>query len=182
MVIGGSGSGKSAYAEALACSFAEREETKKYYLATMRAYDGEGRKKVKRHRALRSGKGFLTIEQDISVERALMRMEAGRRTVLLECLSNLVANEMFGETDKNAAEAWREPEKIVGKVVRGIGKLREETEHLIVVGNNVFEDGILYDPSTMAYIRAMGEIGGILADMADRVVEVVAGIPMPVKE
>ena len=58
LVLGGSGSGKSAYAEHLLDG-----KTNKYYIATMQVYDAEGEKKVARHRRLRAGKGFVTIEQ-----------------------------------------------------------------------------------------------------------------------
>ena len=56
--------------------------------------------------------------------------------------------------------------------------LKKETTHLIVVSNNVFEDGVSYDKETMEYIEAMGKINQELADMAEQVVEVVAGIPI----
>ena len=46
LVFGGIGSGKSAYAEKLV----EAYQCKKAYLATMKVYDEEGRKKVKKHR------------------------------------------------------------------------------------------------------------------------------------
>ena len=59
LVTGGSGSGKSAYAEDVAAS---AEGTEKYYIATMRIYDAEGERKVERHRKLRAGKGFTTVE------------------------------------------------------------------------------------------------------------------------
>lgn len=49
LVLGGSGSGKSAYAEHLLDG-----KTNKYYIATMQVYDAEGEKKVARHRRLRA--------------------------------------------------------------------------------------------------------------------------------
>lgn len=174
LVIGGSGSGKSAYAEELACTLAEREDTAKYYLAAMQIYDEESARKAERHRTVRKGKGFLTIEQPVRIERALNRMKTGGKTVLLECISNLTANEMFPGTQT------REKEETAELVLHGIAQLRRNTTHLVVVSNNVFEDGIVYDPSTMDYLYAMGKINRQLAAWADRVVEVVAGIPVPV--
>lgn len=174
LIIGGSGSGKSAYAEDLACSLAEREGTSKYYLAAMQVFDQEDERRVTRHRALRKGKGFLTIEQPVQIEKALVRMETGKKTVLLECISNLTANEMFSEAKPKGQE---EVVKVIG---RGIAQLRRETTHLIVVSNNVFEDGIVYDQTTMDYLSAMGKINRQLAAWADQAVEVVAGIPVPI--
>ena len=175
LVIGGSGSGKSSYAEEVVCSVSE-EDMKKYYLATMQIFDEEGRKKVERHRKLRSGKGFLTIEQPRSIGRSLEKMDAGRKTVLLECISNLTANEMF------AGENPQLEIQVVQNVISGLEKLKENITNLVVVSNNVFEDGIVYDQTTMDYIHAMGEINQRLAAMADQVVEVVAGIPVVMKQ
>ncbi len=193
LVVGGSGSGKSSYAEKVTVSLAQEsvkeitksENTslsdfklnipKKYYLATMQVFDDEGRKKVDRHRKLRNGKGFFTIEQPVRISSALEKMEDGDRAVLLECISNLTANEMFSEK-KTMTEI-----QVTENVIRDIKMLKEQTNHLVVVSNNVFEDGITYDETTTKYIRAMGKINQKLAALADRVVEVVAGIPVTLK-
>lgn len=102
-------------------------------------------------------------------------MEDGDRAVLLECISNLTANEMFSEK-KAMTEI-----QVTENVIRDIKMLKEQTNHLVVVSNNVFEDGITYDETTTKYIRAMGKINQKLAALADRVVEVVEGIPVIIK-
>ena len=174
LVVGGSGSGKSSYAEKTAVSLAQAG-MRKYYLATMQVFDDEGRKKVDRHRKLRNGKGFFTIEQPTRISGALEKMEDGDRTVLLECISNLTANEMFSE-EQAVTEM-----QVTDNVIRDIKMLKNQTKHLIVVSNNVFEDGITYDETTTKYIQAMGEVNQKLAALADRVVEVAAGIPIIIK-
>lgn len=171
LVVGGSGSGKSSYAEKMAVSLAQAG-MRKYYLATMQVFDDEGRKKVDRHRNLRNGKGFFTIEQPTRISGALEKMEDGDRTVLLECISNLTANEMFSE-EQAVTEM-----QVTDNVIRDIKMLKDQINHLIVVSNNVFEDGITYDDATTKYIQAMGKINQKLAALADRIVEVVAGIPV----
>lgn len=172
-IIGGSGSGKSAYAEDYLSSLSE--DRTKYYIAAMQVFDEETEKKMERHRMLRSGKGFSTIEQPADVGKAAEKMEDGERTALLECISNLTANEMFSGEVPGTEEAVTE------KIVSGIASLNKNLTHLVVVSNNVFEDGKLYDNTTMAYIRAMGRINEKLAEMADEVVEVAAGIPIVMK-
>ena len=102
-------------------------------------------------------------------------MEDGDRAVLLECISNLTANEMFSEK-KAMTEI-----QVTENVIRDIKMLKEQTNHLVVVSNNVFEDGITYDETTTKYIQAMGKINQKLAALADRVVEVVEGIPVIIK-
>ena len=174
LILGGSGSGKSAYAENYIQNISQNR--KKYYLATMQVYDEEGRKKIARHQKMRSGKGFFTIEQPKTIENALEKMEAGEKTALLECMSNLIANEMF------SGEMINKQAAVTEKVAKGMLALRDELTHFVIVSNNVFEDGRVYDETTMEYIRAMGKMNEILADMADEVIEVVVGIPFTVKE
>ena len=191
LVVGGSGSGKSSYAEKTAVSLAQagmkkhpagiplcqeiRAKMRMYYLATMQVFDDEGRKKAARHRNLRNGKGFFTIEQPTRISGALEKMEDGDRTVLLECISNLMANQMFSE-EKVMTEM-----QVAENVIRDIKMLKEQTNHFVVVSNNVFEDGITYDETTTKYIQVMGKINQKLAALADRVVEVTAGIPVILK-
>lgn len=173
LIIGGSGSGKSEYAENYIVSVSENK--RKYYLATMQVFDEEGRKKIERHRMLRQGKGFLTIEQPVDIEKALTQMEHGENVVLLECMSNLVANEMF------CGEIPRQTDDVVEKIISGIHALQEVVAELVIVSNNVFEDGIRYDDTTMEYLAAMGHVNELLAKQADEVIEVVIGIPLVLK-
>ena len=173
LIIGGSGSGKSAYAEDYMISISE--DRKKYYIATMQIYDEESQRKVERHRMLRGDKGFSTIEQPVDIGKAAEKMGDGDRMALLECISNLTANEMF------SGEVPGTEEVITKKIVGGIAALNRQLSHLVIVSNNVFEDGNVYDKTTMAYIQAMGRINQKLAEMADEVVEVVVGIPLVVK-
>lgn len=191
LVIGGSGSGKSAYAEDLTIRLSGKMP--RYYLATMQARDEESRKRIIRHRKLREGKGFVTVEQPRRIWEALNGMTSGSRQggtddgrtggeqeklprcALLECMSNLAANEMFSGEKIGEDEA-------ADQIFQGIVTLNRGLAHLVVVSNNVFEDGMLYDPSTMAYLRLLGKLNRELAKAADRVVEVVAGIPLALKE
>lgn len=173
LLIGGSGSGKSACAEEYLLAVSEGK--RKYYLAAMQACDKESRARIERHRRMRAGKDFITIEQPVRIQDALARMEDGEKTALLECVSNLTANEMFG-ADRRRTEA-----EVAEAVTDGIAILKERLTHLVIVSGNVFEDGRSYDEETMAYIRVMGRINQRLAAMADEVVEVVAGIPIMIK-
>ena len=88
IVTGGSASGKSEYAENLVPNAGSR-----VYLATMEPFGTEAEARIARHRKLREGKGFETIECPVNIGDCF---EACRgRHVLLEDLPNLVANEMF---------------------------------------------------------------------------------------
>lgn len=183
VITGGSGSGKSAYAENYIC---ERSGNRhKYYIATMKVSDTEGEKRIERHRRMRQGKGFITIEQPTDIPKLVEKLEnlryAGDQpAALLECMSNLVANEMFQEDDKGTPEIV-DTDTVCQKISEGIRLLRDSFEELVIVTNNVFEDGRRYDAATMEYLKAMGLINQEIAAMADRVIEVVVGIPVRIK-
>ncbi|MBP5529907.1 MAG: bifunctional adenosylcobinamide kinase/adenosylcobinamide-phosphate guanylyltransferase [Lachnospiraceae bacterium] len=173
LVYGGSASGKSLFAEDTICRLSEGKN--KYYIATMQVGDDEENiERVKKHRKMRKEKGFTTVECQVSLENALDAM-SGSKNALLECMSNLVANEMFfgGEIISH--------NDTVKKVKDGLKKLIEGTDNLVVVTNNIFESDSDYDEITLSYMDALGEINAYLAELADEVYEVVVGIPLRIK-
>ena len=183
LVYGSSGSGKSAFAEKLLTNFAGGE---KYYIATMMARedDADAQKKIARHRKLREGKGFKTIEKARRLEEISLPKDCAAwndsasegRSALLECMSNLCANEMFDEAGLQKSES-----QVVEKIFFEIKKLSSVFENLVIVTNNVFDDGNLYDEATQKYISALGKINCELAKISDKVYEVVVGIPVELK-
>ena len=166
LITGGSACGKSAYAESLCM----KAPLPRYYLAAMKPYGEEGKQKVRRHRALREGKGFKTIER--YTDYAALHLPV-RGTALLECICNLTANEMFDE-DGNRSDPCEQ-------VLAGVDALAAQCELLVVVTNDVGSDIRTYEDGTAAYIRALGRINAALAAQADTVIEMVAGIPLLIK-
>ena len=164
LVTGASASGKSAYAEDL---LVLAKSAEKYYIATMRPWGAEGAARVKKHRAMREGKGFQTIEAFHTLD-DLRLPEKG--SLMLECMSNLLANEQFelGGTD----------EEILDRIQQGIQNLKEQTDDLIIVTNEIFSAGWRYDEGTVRYIRLLGNLNIRMAEEADAVTEVVYGIPI----
>jgi len=171
LITGGSGSGKSEYAEGVAVSLAKKKGLPLIYIATMVPYGAEGAKRIERHRKLREGKGFATIERYVNLKGLNVPKES---VILLECLSNLTANEMFeeGGTKERTAE----------EVLAGVAAIRSGCRDLVVVTNDIFSDGITYDEVTEQYQRDLGEINAALAAGADEVTEIVCGIPIHLKE
>lgn len=184
LVIGGSGSGKSAYAEQMAVKAAGNGSL--YYVATMQVYDEEGKKKVERHQKMRAGKGFFTIEQPRKLKEAAKKVATEKvsagKIVLLECMSNLVANEMFSEENLSAVMDEAKIKQLSHEIISGVTALQDSCDILIIVTNQIFEDGIRYDASTMAYIRLLGDVNRQIAERAEQVIEVVAGIPIFIKK
>ena len=173
LVTGGSGSGKSAYGEQ---RILDGGQSSRYYIATMEVYGEEGQRKVLRHQRLRSGKGFVTVEckRNLGFLRLPEEDSSGevKKAVLLECVSNLAANEMFG-FQKEKEESTEELAERLGRDITALGT---QAELFVVITNEVGSDGIIYDDSTAAYIRLLGLLNQYLARAADEVVEVVYGI------
>lgn len=167
VVTGGSGSGKSAFAEQLCM---QSEASRRYYIATMEAFDEESRQRVKRHRSMRRNKGFLTVEAPTHVETLKFPADS---CVLLECLSNLAANEMFSADGRK--------QHIAECLLFSVEALKSQAKDTVVVTNQVFSDGETYDKMTMRYLSVLGEVNRRLAQDADRVYHVVCGIPVRLK-
>lgn len=222
MVTGGAGSGKSEYAESLALSMADNSD-RLFYIATMYPYDDdETRKRIERHRRLRAGKGFITIERPFEISEVLdeiknhkeetdfslvrvkkMRVEAQNEcsdkikqdyvqkpvsehennanygyhdynesedsVVLIEDLTNLYANECFQSNGHQH------------EIVTPLRELAANVKALIVVSNELYCDGIRYPEETMGFMRELSLINRAIANDADQVFEVVAGIPVVLK-
>lgn len=193
IVTGGSGSGKSEFAEKLILSLKSKDidteggsDGKLWYVATMKplAYDEELYKKILRHQNMRAGKGFDTIEcyEDIS------SLQLGTSdTALIECMSNLLANEMYGTkgclagmdfSSENASENGRE---LVKKhIVEPIVSMSKQVQNLVVVTNEIFNDGrsFEYDAETGLYMNLLGYISQELVATSNGFVEVFCGIPL----
>lgn len=162
LVTGGSGCGKSTWAEKLISSLPKESRV---YIATMQVYDEESVRRVERHRAQRADKGFRTVECEKNLASA--EMEEGS-IVLLEDLVNLTANEMFDGGD-------------VSRIMPALHELAKKCSHLVIVTNDVFSDGMAYAESTQEYLRQLAQINHAAAQLADCVVEVVYSIPVAVK-
>lgn len=171
LITGGSGSGKSEYAEKLAVSMHQKEEEAGglYYIATMYPYDAECRERICRHRAMRKGKGFWTQECFVHME----QFHAGKKdVVLLECMSNLLANEMYSNGGAG--------ENSVPEIIEGIFHINRQARELVVVSNEVFSD-LPVSKEMERYLSYLGEINRVIAEQAAEVTEVVYGIPVSLK-
>ena len=157
LMTGGSACGKSSYAESLAV----RLNGPRYYLAAMQPYGEGGAEKI----------GFETIER--YRDYASLALENKGGTALLECICNLTANEMFDDAGKVSDPYAR--------VISGVEHVAAQCSNLIVITNDVGSDAGVYSDETMRYVRALGRINIALAQMADNVYELVAGIPIVLK-
>lgn len=181
LIIGGSGSGKSAFAEDQLLQITNVQ--RKYYIATMIAYGKEGRERVNRHQQLRAGKGFITVEQPAQLNSMEQLDCLNGNAAMLECVSNLLANEMFAE-NATYRRLWKQSgsmELLARRLTKDILEVANRCRDFLIVSNNVFEDGIVYDEDTRCYQECLALVNAYLAEEVDEVIEVVVGIPIWMK-
>ena len=167
LIIGTPDSGKSEKAEETALFLAQ--DKKKYYIATMIPYGEEGKKRVEKHLKLREGKNFITIEKPVDVHELADEIpDLKKSTCLLECMSNLIGNEMHRE---GALDLEELPEHIS----RSVMKLADSCGDLVIVSNSFPMDDPDYDEDTRNYVRLVRAVNDDLRRRADRVYELTKG-------
>ncbi len=163
LVLGGARSGKSRYAEGLV----QTQAPPWTYVATAEAYDDEMRARIALHRERRPA-GWETVDAPLALAAAI-RQQAGR-PVLVDCLTLWLTNTMLAEADVEAA---------IGALVAAAC---EAPGPLVLVSNEV-GFGIVPDNALARRFRDhAGVLHQRLAVHADRVVLMVAGLPLVVKD
>lgn len=172
LVIGGSASGKSDYAERHV--LAMEAEGPRIYIATMEPFGEEARARIERHHAMRRDRGFETVECYRNAGKLVLPEGAN---VLLEDLGNLTANELFGgEQPLDICTSLSD------RIASDIDSLLSQCRHLTIVTNEVFSGGKEYEGETLTYLRVLAALNRKLAAKADLVVELVCGLPEVLKD
>lgn len=153
LIIGPNNSGKSKYAESI---IGELEGNSRYYIATMIPYGEEGKARVKKHLCMRKDLNFETIE-DPYLEQTNKVLE--NSDVLLEDLSNLIANRMF-EKGHGSSDT----------IVEELVLLNKKVRNLVVVSiGGIVAEG--YDADTIKYINTLNDINEKLELIVDKSVK-----------
>ncbi len=163
LVLGGTRSGKSAYAEGLF-----EGAVAPVYLATGSAGDGEMAERIAQHRA-RRGTHWRTVEEPLDLTGALRRESQPNRPILVDCLTLWLGNLMGYDRD-------------VRQAFDGLlSALPDLTGPVVMVSNEVGW-GIVPDNALARRFRDhAGELHQRVAAAADSVVLVAAGLPLTLK-
>ncbi|HEY7666354.1 MAG TPA: bifunctional adenosylcobinamide kinase/adenosylcobinamide-phosphate guanylyltransferase [Xanthobacteraceae bacterium] len=163
LVLGGARSGKSRYAESLITARAPPW----IYVATAEPGDDEMAQRIAAHRARRNA-GWQTIEAPHDLAGALAGADA-RANLLVDCLTLWLSNRMLGEADLDAQ---------VGRLEEVLARRGGTT---VLVSNEVGSGIVPDSPLGRRFRDAQGNLNQRLAARCDRVVLVVAGLPLVVK-
>jgi adenosylcobinamide kinase/adenosylcobinamide-phosphate guanylyltransferase len=163
LVLGGARSGKSRYAEQIVIAAPQPW----IYVATAEPFDAEMRARIAEHRSRRSGP-WQTVEAPLDLAGAITNAPASA-TVLVDCLTLWLSNLMFKDRDIDAETQRLEAALSARRAVS------------VLVSNEV-GSGIVPDNAEARRFRDLqGRLNQRMAARADRVVLLVAGLPMIVK-
>ena len=170
LVLGGAQSGKSYYAQQLASHF-ERVT----FIATARGTDAEMRRKIARHRRERPA-AWRAIEAPLELEKTVHSASRESDVVLIDCLTVYVDNVM---TSRRKSKSKSDSKECINAVCDAI---RTAEASVIVVSNEVGSGVVPPYRSGRAYRDFLGQMNQKVAQIADRVILMLAGVPMTVKE
>lgn len=166
LVLGGARSGKSDWAQ----RYAEAGFPLRIFLATARVFDAEMADRVKRHKAAR-GPDWGLIEESLEIPGVLRRECRQGRVVLLDCLTVWLGNVLV-EKGEDAVRPY------MGSLLDG---LRERSGPIILVSNEVGMGIVPETPLGRTFRDHAGRLNQRIAAAADRVVFMIAGLPMALK-
>ena len=167
LVLGGVRSGKSRFAQTLA----ERAASVAF-LATALPCDDEMRRKIERHQAERPA-SWTTFEEPVELDRVLREQSPTFDMLLIDCLTLYTANLMH-QTDSDRAAVQAHVDRLCAAVAAaGSSVVMVSNE----VGSGVHPESAL----GRHFANHLSELNQRMAQLADRVILMVAGLPMVVK-
>ncbi|HUG61195.1 MAG TPA: bifunctional adenosylcobinamide kinase/adenosylcobinamide-phosphate guanylyltransferase [Methylomirabilota bacterium] len=164
-VLGGARSGKSRHAEHLVRSAGDAPWT---YIATAQAFDTEMAERIARHRAGR-GEGWRTVDAPHDLAGAIGEAQALGAPILVDCLTLWLSNRLL-----SGAALDSECDLLVDALGGGPSPVVAVSNE---VGLGIVPDNVL----SRQFRDAAGRLHQSVAERADRVILVVAGLPLTVK-
>lgn len=178
LVLGGTRSGKSGYAERLA----EASGKEIVYVATSRAGDAEMAARIAHHRERRPA-SWQTVEEELALAAVLRACCAPGRLVLVDCLTLWLSNLMFCD-----GRAWPDvgevtlPERFHEEHAALLDLLEEGVAgELVFVSNEVGMGIVPWGAVSRCFADEAGRLNQAVAARADRAVFVAAGLPLVLK-
>ena len=178
LIIGGARSGKSRFAQALAQKLGESV----LFVATGAAGDEEMRHRIEEHKKARPA-SWRTLEVTTHVGSQILQNIGGAKAVIVDCITLLVSN-IFGQYSDQTDEQLDTP-LIEQKVISEISELVECIDRIdasfIIVTNEVGLGLVPANKMGRAYRDLLGRANQLLAEAADEIYFMIAGLPMQVK-
>jgi adenosylcobinamide kinase/adenosylcobinamide-phosphate guanylyltransferase len=176
LIIGGARSGKSQFAQELTL----KSGGAALFVATAEAGDEEMRQRIEAHRKARPST-WVTLEATTHLGRQIARNIGKAQTVIIDCITLLINNifQQHGQYhDKDAALIEKEVMEEIEELVNCIDRVDAS---FIIVTNEVGLGLVPADEVSRLYRDLLGRVNQVLAQHADEVYLMVAGIPVTIK-
>lgn len=161
LILGGARSGKSSHALALFAAGGPR-----FFIATAEPFDKEMSQRIAQHRRERAGAGWQTLEAPLALSEALAAADG---PAVIDCLTLWLNNLIQHGFDVEAA---------TGSLLEALAR----HPHPVALVSNEIGLGLVPEtPLGRAFRDAQGRLNQRLAAAADRVVLLVAGLPLVLK-
>ncbi len=164
LVLGGARSGKSRHAERLVLA----SGLEPVYVATAEALDAEMAARIGKHR-VRRGRQWRTIEEPLDLVGTLASECVPGRAVLVDCLTLWLTNLMVRERPVGA------------EIERLMASLPDLRGSAVLVSNEVGQGIVPVDAMARTFIDHAGFLHQRIAELADAVVLMAAGLPQRLK-
>ena len=175
LILGGARSGKSSYAQSLA----EQTGESVTFIATAQALDEEMSARIQKHRAERSGI-WETLEVPFDIAPHVQKIKS--EVIILDCVTLLASNLLMQFVKEDLVEEAPFKLAVQREVEELLDAIRGQKQDWIIISNEL---GLGLVPSYQmgrVYRDWLGWANQRLAREADKVIFMVAGIPMVVKE
>jgi len=180
LILGGARSGKSHFAQKLASGLGQRV----LYVAPLLPLDEEMRRRIELHRKTRPS-AWQTLEAPTGVAKALSEHIADAQVVLLDCLTLLVANLIslgHDTTELEEGDYEAVEREMTAELEAILGCVEGSSASLIIVSNEVGSGLVPPYPLGRAFRDLLGEANQFIAERADKVYMMIAGLPLELKK
>lgn len=164
LVLGGARSGKSSHAERLAAETSPN----RVYIATAQAFDDEMATRIAHHKSRRDS-SWRTVEAPLGLSGAITAEAVPDRVVLVDCLTLWLSNLLLADRDIE-----EESDALIAALENAAGPL-------ILVSNEVGLGIVPDNALARAFRDHAGRLNQRVAEVADKVVFLAAGLPMTLK-
>lgn len=175
-VLGGARSGKSRFAEQQTRASAETQGKQLVYIATATAIDTEMDSRISKHQYDR-GDHWQLIECPLALAEQLTDLDKNN-VYLLDCLTLWLNNQLYAVDEANSFE---QSEHLQTQIDKLIVSLLSTNVELLIVSNEIGLGVIPMGESTRLYVDYCGWLNQKVAEVADKVTLVTAGIPLCIK-
>ncbi len=178
LIIGGARSGKSRYAMELA----RKAPGPVLFVATAEALDEEMRQRIEEHKRPRPA-AWRTLEVPTRVGDGVRQEIGDAQVVIIDCITLLV-NNILGQhcpPDNRQKRTDIIEQAVADEISALIECLHKVEASFIVVSNDVGSGIVPADGMSRLYRDLLGKANQMLAQRADEVIMMVAGIPLPLK-